>query len=306
MATGGVALARTDHDGGRAGGESAARHRRAGGAAMGRAIPLSAALHPLQPVWTESGPWIVQSLQLTMWINWLLLLANLLPAYPFDGGGLLTQLLRLARPAWHPQRIAAVVFRTAVVCSGLMLVAALVLLKHQADAIFPSSFACFALSVVLLVGARRDLDSAQQRWPTADASHAAGAGETVVVAVRTLLPDTASAALQDEQFERDQVVDHLDDADEDDADEDDVDDEDVDDEDEDQFDETPSSTYWAATAEEQSAAAAEAEEEQLVDAVLSRLHEHGWASLTSDERALLKRTSAHYRHRRGQATRRQR
>ena len=46
----------------------------------------------------------------------------------------------------------------------------------------------------------------------------------------------------------------------------------------------------------------EAEEERLVDGILSRLHAHGMDSLTAEERALLQRVSARYRSRLGRRT----
>ncbi len=46
----------------------------------------------------------------------------------------------------------------------------------------------------------------------------------------------------------------------------------------------------------------EAADEKLVDGILSRLHAHGMNSLTTEERALLQRVSARYRHRLGRRT----
>ena len=58
-------------------------------------------LNPLVPVWSElETPVVQQVLQLAFWINWLLFLVNLMPAYPFDGGHILHTVLRAVRPHW--------------------------------------------------------------------------------------------------------------------------------------------------------------------------------------------------------------
>jgi stage IV sporulation protein FB len=50
-------------------------------------------LSPLQPTGLIQGPWWAVSLKLAFWINWLMLLVNLLPAFPFDGARVLRALL---------------------------------------------------------------------------------------------------------------------------------------------------------------------------------------------------------------------
>jgi stage IV sporulation protein FB len=48
---------------------------------------------PLAPAALTEGPPFIVGLKLVFWINWLLVLVNLLPAFPFDGGRVLRSLL---------------------------------------------------------------------------------------------------------------------------------------------------------------------------------------------------------------------
>ena len=126
-------------------------------------IELARLFNPLEPVWTlphASG--VEQGLGLTLWINWLLFLFNLLPAFPFDGGRLLRCVISWARPQWTERRCAETIFWVALALTGVIALTALFLWKNETDSLFPVSFALLLVAVVLLVSARRDAEKVEE------------------------------------------------------------------------------------------------------------------------------------------------
>jgi len=78
-------------------------------------------LHPLLPVGLTEGSHTTVGLNLIVWVNWGLMLVNLLPAYPFDGGRMLKSVLW---PAIGYRTARLVVARTAKVTSLLLVLLA--------------------------------------------------------------------------------------------------------------------------------------------------------------------------------------
>ena len=113
---------------------------------------------------TAGSPGLV-ALKLTVWINWLLGLVNLLPAFPFDGG---TALRAIFRPLVGSRTAIVYVFRVAIsVAVGLLVVAWLVR-DAYAQAAMPAWLPLAGLAIFLCVSAQRDAVLASRRVPEED------------------------------------------------------------------------------------------------------------------------------------------
>ena len=223
-------------------------------------------LNPLEPfgvigTFDQLG-W--DALRLGVWINWMLALVNLLPAFPFDGGRALRAGLSLAWQRGGRQYAARVVSRVAMFGAVALLVAAACLAIQQDESnllggsIVPVWFGLALLGIFLLFSARLEEERPNlnhdddDRLFDYDFSAGYTSLERSVEAVDEADPnpfnlwlEERKAARQRRQREREQ------------------------------------------------------DDERRVDEILARLHAEGMQSLSADDKALLQRVSARYRNRQG-------
>jgi Zn-dependent protease len=223
--------------------------------------PLAPSLQTghLQP----NGSWLLLAAQLAVWLNWLLLLVNLLPVDPLDGAMLVRGLLW---PVVGRASESVMTGRFAMVVALFMAVLAVAYRHATVDTLLgtpiPAWLPLGILAVVLVWGANRcvDGDSIQTRRALDEVDHDAplwltpqwpdeefGHGEDREAVLIERFQDRQQVTLERKRFEQ------------------------------------------------------EANEDARVDAILARLHQCTLEELSEEERAVLKRASRRYRQRREKA-----
>ena len=108
---------------------------------------------PLAPAGLTEGPVLSVGLKLVFWINWLLVLVNLLPAFPFDGGRVLRSLL------WSQFDFRTSVFwvtKTAMVAALGMCVLAWWMRDIYTTALVPAWVPLLLFAIFLWFGAQQE------------------------------------------------------------------------------------------------------------------------------------------------------
>jgi hypothetical protein len=97
---------------------------------------------------------VIVAAKLTLWVNWILMLLNLLPVYPFDGGTILRAMLW---PALGRRTARIVTARVAMGMASLFCLASVVTMFDQPPTDVPVWIPLLTLGFFLFFSARQDL-----------------------------------------------------------------------------------------------------------------------------------------------------
>jgi hypothetical protein len=220
-------------------------------------------LKPLDPNLQTSGSWLLLTAQFLVWLNWLLLLINLLPVDPLDGAALVRSLLW---PVMGRASESVVARRIATACALLVVVFAVYYQEVMVDTMLgfpvPAWLPLGVLAVVLMWGANHDANVSRipaelvfesfecdeqvwtdSVWPANDYAEEGDPGEDREAVLVERMYDKQQEVLERKRREQ------------------------------------------------------EANEDARVDAILARLHCSSVEELSEEERTILKRASRRYRRR---------
>ena len=118
-------------------------------------LELVGLMYPLAPQALEVGDTLSVVLKMIFWVNWLLVLVNLIPAFPFDGGQALKAALFCRRPDMDPQTACLTVSRVAKLIALGLLITAWFVRNENPNNVVQTWFALVLLAIFVYFSARK-------------------------------------------------------------------------------------------------------------------------------------------------------
>lgn len=129
-------------------------------------VGLLGLMNPFVPEGILVGTPLVVGMKLTFWVNWLLVLLNLIPAYPFDGGRALRAGLMVVKPGMDYAHAVLIVAKVAKFTALGLLVLAWVTRNANPLYTLQTWFALVVLAILVYFSAKKEEAIASQ--PTSD------------------------------------------------------------------------------------------------------------------------------------------
>ena len=220
----------------------------------------------------------LDGVRLVFWVNWCLVLVNLIPAFPFDGGRIVQALLTLMWPESNMRQTRLTICRLSQIISIVLLVLAwLTMTQQTSEGVGPGEelpldphvgwFSLVLLSIFVFFNARRE--RLQQTEIEQDEDTVFGYDFSQgYTSLERGLEDCDEEEEEDEGVHRPAPLGLF--------------------------------SRWLENrreAQRQRLIEQERDDEQRVDEILSRLHQYGMRSLSHEDRSLLERVSKRYRSR---------
>lgn len=155
--------------------------------ASARNVAILSLLPPFAPPGILQGSPADVVCKLVFWVNWFLLLVNLIPAYPFDGGRAMRAMLVAAVPTLRPEQAIRLVAVAAKAFAAALVLIAWFQGQDSSTHAVPVWFALSLLAIFIFFSARREevqLERMRLELQESDQALAANEPDSVAVGVR--------------------------------------------------------------------------------------------------------------------------
>jgi Zn-dependent protease len=125
-------------------------------------VSLVGLMNPFVPEGILVGSPLLVGMKLTFWVNWILVLLNLIPAYPFDGGRAMRATLMVLRPGMEYAQAVFFVAKVAKLTALGLLVLAWIMRNSNPSYALQTWLALVVLAIFVFFSAKKEEAMAHQ------------------------------------------------------------------------------------------------------------------------------------------------